>query len=353
MSFVSLKKELEKKSIRLSAPCRIDCGGTMDIKTFYVSLQKYMPSTFNLALNIRTHVTLLPWKDNFVKVSSEGFDSEEYELDKAPFNSPMGLVFAACYHFGLHGVHVSVVSDSPPRSALGGSSTMLVAVIGALNAARKSLAGECLSLENSVRLAYEIEDGISPYNCGAQDHLAAAFGGVSQWSWPVFGESFSRKILLTKEYKEEIDSSILLAFCGVTHDSSTINQKWIKGFSSGCDRKTWIEILKEVNAFSLAVSKRNWTKAACHMGRETALRKKLTPEVFTNTGNALLKAADKQSCGARFTGAGGGGCLWAIGDAENISSLRPVWIDILKEEDGAGILSSDTDFYGLLDESIV
>jgi len=347
---IGLKKELEDRPIRVCAPCRIDCGGTFDIKTFSVLTHKDKPSTFNIALNIRTHVTLQPWKDNFVKVSSKGFEPEEFEHDNAPFNTPMGLVFAALHFFGFSGVHVNIVSDSPPKSALGGSSTMLVTVIWALNKVSERLNQRVLSREEVVSLAYQIEDGICSYTCGIQDHLASAFGGVNQWLWSdrTNNNLFSRRELLKREDKGDIDRAFIAAFCGITHDSGTINKKWITGFTSGIRREVWSEMAGEIKSFSDAVSKKDWDRAAFHIRRETTLRRELTPEVFTDTGQKLLKASDEAQCGARFTGAGGGGCVWAIGEHEKIALLKPIWGEILKEE--GEILASDSDFKGLKEE---
>jgi len=352
MNFTSLKNELTNSPIRISAPCRIDCGGTFDIKTFSVPMHSSQPCTFNIALNIRTTVTLYPWQDGVAKVSSRGFASEEFEAGKAPFNSPMGLVFAALYFFGFSGIHVDIVSDSPPKSALGGSSTMLVTVIGALNKACEQLGQPTISIEEIVKLAYQVEDGISSYTCGIQDHLASAYGGVNQWFWHdgTGSRLFSQKALLVREDKDEIDRAIAVAFCGITHDSGTINRKWIDGFCRGENRPLWTQILEEVKSFCTAVSEKNWAKAAEHIRKENDLRKKLTPEVFTKTGYELVHAAEKVDCGARFTGSGGGGCLWAIGEHANIAKLKKHWESILKEE--GGMLPSDTDFDGIKDETI-
>jgi len=352
MNFTSLKNELTGGPVRVSAPCRIDCGGTFDIKTFSVPIHRSQPCTFNIALNIRTKVTLYPWQDGMAKVSSRGFASEEFESSKAPFNSPMGLVFAALYFFGFSGVHVDIVSDSPPKSALGGSSTMLVTVIGALNKACERLGHPTISTEETVKLAYQIEDGISSYTCGIQDHLASAYGGVNQWFWHdgTGSKLFSRKALLGSEDKSNIDRAIAVAFCGVTHDSGTINRRWIEGFCGGDNRSAWIQILEEVKSFCAAVSEKNWTKAAEHIKKENDLRRKLTPEVFTPTGYELVQAAEDSDCGARFTGSGGGGCLWAIGEHANIVKLKKQWEAILKED--GGMLPSDTDFAGITEEKI-
>ena len=53
---------------------------------------------------------------------------------------------------------------------------------------------------------------------------------------------------------------------------------------------------------------------------------------------ALVAAARKNGCGGRFTGAGAGGCIWAIGLPEKIDLLRKEWETITKSIRNARML---------------
>jgi D-glycero-alpha-D-manno-heptose-7-phosphate kinase len=83
------------------------------------------------------------------------------------------------------------------------------------------------------------------------------------------------------------------------------------------------------------------------MNRETAIRRRLTPDVLDPVGVSLVKAARRHGCGARFTGAGGGGCLWAIGETEAIDRLRGSWQKILASRPEARLLDCGIDPEGL------
>ena len=84
----SLKKILERQPIEASAPCRIDSGGTWDIKALALPLEKHKPVTVNIALNLRTRVTLSPFADGKVRILSKGFSrGEAYPFENLPFNS--------------------------------------------------------------------------------------------------------------------------------------------------------------------------------------------------------------------------------------------------------------------------
>ena len=89
----------------------------------------------------------------------------------------------------------------------------------------------------------------------------------------------------------------------------------------------------------MALSHLDMAMAADAMNRETALRKTMTPQVLDDLGDRLAAAAVESRCGARFTGAGGGGCMWALGEPENIAALKPKWEELLSRRPTAEILN--------------
>jgi len=62
---------------------------------------------------------------------------------------------------------------------------------------------------------------------------------------------------------------------------------------------------------------------------------------------AAIKTAAEIKCGARFTGAGGGGCIWALGDAGDIEKLKEKWKEVLACREGAGLLNAVIDGVGV------
>ena len=186
--------------------------------------------------------------------------------------------------------------------------------------------------------------------CGMQDQLAAAFGGVNAWFWKDGTKSpgFLKKSIFKKELLNDFEKNIILAYCGVPHESKNINGRWINQFISGKYRDLWNEIVVCTGRFVDAVSNRKFYDAASFMNRETAIRRGMTPDVVDGIGRKLIMSARKKGCGARFTGAGGGGCMWAIGEASDIESLKDKWESILSHRKGAGLLEFGIDPVGVL-----
>jgi D-glycero-alpha-D-manno-heptose-7-phosphate kinase len=340
-----LKRHLESEPVIASAACRIDCGGTLDIRTFYYPLHHLSPCTFNIALNLKTKVTLLPYRSGVVKISSRGFESDERSVDLAPFNTPLGLMFAVSAYFRVGGIHIDIVSESPPRSALGGSSTAAVALIGALFMALHGRASQ----EKTVLLAHAIEESVAGVPCGIQDQLAAAYGGVHAWYWPSepTDSPFKSRVVLPKKDYATLEDHLLVAYCGVPHESRDINRKWVRAFVAGKHRGLWTEIVHATRAFVKALNIKDWTSAVQAMNKEVDIRRQMTPEVFDDMGEDLLKTARGCDCAARFTGAGGGGCLWALGDKRNIEKLEPLWAEVLSQRDEARLIDAKVDQRGL------
>ena len=344
-----IKTLLEKNPITASAPCRLDAGGTWDIKSLALPLEGINPITVNLAVNLRTHVTLLPYKSGWVKISSSEFDTHEvYTFNEIPFNSQFGLFFAIASFFQFHGFEIEIQSNSPVNAGLGGSSTAAVATIKAFSVVKKLLSKNGLKKEDILHLAYHLEDAVNGGMCGLQDQGAAVFGGVNKWSWNYSKreEPFKRESILDENGQREISKRILVAYSGRRHLSARINRLWTEKFLQGQTRSGWIEVNKIVNRFALHIKERRWNEAAQALIEEVAIREKLTPEAFTPIILRLIKESEKVGCGARFTGAGGGGTVWALGEIDTIQSLKEIWTHILKGTKKGRILECAVDPIG-------
>jgi D-glycero-alpha-D-manno-heptose-7-phosphate kinase len=346
-----LRKTLESSPIETSAPCRVDMGGTLDIPIFYYPLHHLNPGTFNIALGLRTRIRLLPYTKGLIKISSKGFKDAEFPADAARFDHPLGLMFATAAYFNAGGVHVDIKSESPPRSALGGSSVAAVALVAAFLAViERGAPKNNLNRRLIASLAYKLEETVAGVPCGSQDQLAAAYGGVNLWYWQNRpGQShYKRKVTVQKKYHKNLERRLLLAYCGKPHVSKDINGRWVQQFLTGKNRAVWKEIIEQTRWFTAALADQNYNQAATHMNREVALRREMTPDVLDHVGVRLAKTALQNNCGARFAGAGGGGCVWALGEIENVDRLRPLWEEILSTRKQACLLDAKIDTAGVV-----
>jgi D-glycero-alpha-D-manno-heptose-7-phosphate kinase len=350
MKLTSFKQIVENEVIETSAPCRIDMGGTLDISTFYYPLQAFCPCTFNISMALRTRVRLLPFKSDWVRVSLAGFEDAAFPMETVPFRHPLGLMFAVAAFFNAAGIHIQIESASPVRSALGGSSVAALALITALSRARARTGPPELSRRQAALLAHGIEQSVAGVPCGLQDQLAAAFGGVNAWYWtgPASAPGYQKRTVIRRPAFRRLEQSLLLAYCGMPHVSKDINGTWVRQFLSGQFRSQWAKIIALTHAFVDHLAQGDLSAAAQAMNRETVLRQEMTPEVLDEIGLQLTQAAQSCGCGARFTGAGGGGCIWALGNVAAVQRLKPRWEEILSARPEAGLLNPAIDPHGVL-----
>ncbi|MBW1988916.1 MAG: galactokinase [Deltaproteobacteria bacterium] len=351
----TVAQALEAGPVLVSAPCRVDMGGTLDLPAFHYPLRATAPVTVNLALDLRTRVRLDPWDQGRVRVRSRGFEDAEFNAGAAPYNHPLGMVFAICDYFSASGVSVEVKSASPPRSALGGSSAAAVAVVGAFAEALARIGRPSPGPRAVVQIAHAVESAVAGVVCGYQDQLAAAFGGVNAWAWPADPETgpFVKKTLLSGADAEELSRRILVAYGGAPHESVDINGQWVRGFLSGETRDQWAKIARISRKFAKALENRDWGRAAELMNREMDIRREMTPHVLDEVCGRLVDAAGNAGLGARSTGAGGGGCVWALGEPDALGALRRQWASILESTADGEILDTRVDERGLLVEKAV
>jgi D-glycero-alpha-D-manno-heptose-7-phosphate kinase len=348
----SLLESLENP-IKASAPCRIDSGGTWDIKALALPLEGVVPVTVNLAIDLRTSVTLLPYKSEWVKVSSDNLDAQEaYPFAQVPFNSRFGLFFAIASFFEFHGVEIVIRSSSPVMAGLGGSSTAAVAAIEAFSVVKTLFHEKGIRKGDILHLSYHLEDGVNGGMCGLQDQGAAVFGGVNKWFWNYSreGRPFKREPILNEKEQREISKRILVAYSGRRHLSARINRLWIEQFLGGKTRSGWIELNGIVNRFALHIKNAKWKEGAEELRNEVAIRKEITPEAFTPITTRLVQESETVGCGARFAGAGGGGTVWALGEIDDIQELREIWAHILKGTNKGRILECAVDPVGVRQE---
>jgi D-glycero-alpha-D-manno-heptose-7-phosphate kinase len=309
-------------------------------------MESIEPVTLNIALSLRTRVALLPFEGGMVKVSSEGFpDTEAHDFRTLPFDSSFGLFYAAISYFGFHGLEVRIVSDSPSKAALGGSSTALVALIKALSKLAVLTGKPSLRQKDILHLAYYLEDSTSSGKCGIQDQAAAVFGGVHLWSWHFSDRHapYERTALFDRKGQAELSEHLLVAFSGKSHVSARINQGWLDGFLSGKTRAGWIEANRIVRRLAQALIDRKWDRAAGLLREETAVRRAITPDALIPVTHTLIRQAEQAGCGARFAGAGAGGSVWALGEKKRIDELKTIWRSTLAPIRGAGILECRVD----------
>lgn len=350
---IDLKELLSQITIRASAPGRIDSGYCWDLKALALPYETINPSMVNIALDLRTVVSLSSFDENKVCIHSHGFSPEVSDYDNLPLDSDLGFIFAIASYFNVSGLKIDISTVIPPRSGLGGSGVVAITVIAAISKCLSILKNTPLLSGNQIALlANSIEDGMGFSLAGLQDQLAGIYGGVNKWTWIYsrFSHPYDREVLLHPEDYAELGKKIVIAYSGEIHKSSNWTSLWVKYFLRGVNRKAVKGIKQSTENLAQSLMEKNWTLASSALNQEASIIEDIMPNVFTSTTYELMKAARQTNCGSRFTGAGGGGGFWAIGEEDNITVLKKKWESIIQKTGKGYLLPNKITDIGLIIE---
>ncbi len=206
-----------------------------------------------------------------------------------------------------HGVDLRVQSQAPPGSGLGASSTIVVAVLGALLAAYGRSAAPHLMAEMAVQV--EREDlGLTG---GTQDQYAAVFGGVNFLEFNG-GEVVVNQLKLPIATIATLEHNLLLCHLGNSRASATIIDDQRERYESDSGRT--VEALRRQK--ELAVEMKQVLLAGRLddfgglLGEVWAVKQQLSPLIVTDEALAAYETATAAGAlGGKMTGAGGGGYM--------------------------------------------
>lgn len=341
---------LKKGEVIASAPCRLDIGGTWDLKAFALLYEHIFPTTTNIALSLRTYVHLRPFKFGWVRIS-DNTASEEYRIDNIHFDTQFRLLFAVASHFNVHGVDIQLSYEAPPRSGLGGSGVLAATTIAAINKACETFGASTFSKPYTVELAHNIEDGLRYSYTGMQDQCAAVYGGVNKWIWTYASphSKFQQIPLLAPDNHKDLESRLVVAYIGKSHNSDDVNSQQVAWFLNGRTRAPWFRINEIANEFADALVKSDWEKAGALILEETDIRCELVANRITPVGKDLMTIAKELNAGFSTAGAGNGGCVWALcREPEDAITLKDRWADALRKIETATVLDTTIDSKGLV-----
>lgn len=289
--------------IRARAPVRFcDLGGWTDTRLVEEGW------VLNFAASLYTHVTLRVVEGTGIDI--ESCDTAEFErvrdIRELEYNSVLDLFKAAIKRSKLPGgLQLTVRSDAPPASGLGSSAAMGVATMAAVT---RHLGRHLLPYEVARESqALEVEElGLE---CGVQDQLAAAYGGIN-FMHVRYPEATVFPVPLDNATLSELEDRFLLVYTGKSHFSSGMHQKVIAAFESG-DAGT-------LRAFdTLAACAREGKDAllagdlerfAAAMNENWEAQKQLHPDITTAQVDELqARTREAGAVGFKLNGAGGGG----------------------------------------------
>lgn len=215
-------------------------------------------------------------------------------------------------------VSVTVKSPVPPRSGLGASSAIVLAVTaGILKYFDIPYTSEELAMK-----AFHIERVLLGIPGGCQDQYVCAFGSLNRFDFK--GSSLARveSLGLSVEDIDSLDASCVLAWTGVSRNSSLVIEDAAKNSSS----ETKLANLHSQKELVSVIQNHFTTSSYREIGLELTngweLKKKLSPFITTDKIDSIFEIGISAGAfGGKLLGAGGGGFILFLGSASTIPEI--------------------------------
>lgn len=292
--------------IRSSAPTRIDlAGGTLDLWPLYLFFGN--PPTLNAAINLYATVELTARRDKTIVIESRDLDQKATfrNLAALPDKHPLILLIKLVRHYQPKtGLHLIAHCQAPPGSGIGGSSSLNIALNGALNRFTKT----GYTREQMIDIARNIETQVIDVPAGSQDYFAAMYGGA-QTLQPGMMHIQPKSLPLDLA---DLSQRFVLCYTGQPHHSGinnwSIYKKTIDGHPK--TRKCLARIAEVSRQMEKSLTQGRLTRFDHWFNEEWKARKALAPGITTAKMDRMIAAAKKSGAlAAKVCGAGGGGCV--------------------------------------------
>lgn len=303
---------------------RIDiAGGTLDLWPLYHFTEGAVTINAAISLAAQADVSFQDTAEIEISITNLNYTKKFKDFKQLKLNEDkeLGLLrpLFNVYEFSkLKGFKVKTQSESPVGGGLGGSSTLLIALLKAFDEELEFQREE----EEYVTLACGLESKILESPAGTQDYYQAIQPGLSKISYNFHGR---QRTFFQSPWLEKHKKDFVLIDSGEQHHSGLNN--W-KIFQNAVNKDaTTLKVLTGLKEISEGIYTELQSLRASHM--PTLLAEELRLRTLLATGYVspslqacieVLQNHDVQNF--KICGAGGGGCIWAIVPPEQRSQLQ-------------------------------
>ncbi|MBM7609066.1 D-glycero-alpha-D-manno-heptose-7-phosphate kinase [Lysinibacillus composti] len=304
---------------RSKAPLRLGlAGGGTDVSPYSDIYGGYV---LNATIDMYAYCSIEVTDDN--KISFYAADREEYfecsstefinldgtlDLHKGVYNRIVKEFVKEPLSFKL-----TTYSDAPAGSGLGSSSTMVVAILKAFTEWLNLPLGEY----DIAHLAFEIERKDIGLNGGKQDQYAATFGGFNFMEFYDNDRVIVNPLRVKNWIVNELESSILLYFTGVSRESAKIIDEQANNAKKKNQNsiEAMHQLKKDAVNMKEALLKGEIVRFGELLGHSWEEKKKMASSISNDMINDIYeKAINAGAIGGKVSGAGGGGFMIFIVD---------------------------------------
>ena len=282
---------------------------------------------------------------------------------KAKFKSDLRLVYGSIYR--LHKTlssfwdrylskefEIGILTTIPRQSGLGGSASIIVALLYSLsvyfelfNNLNILKEGDYpINKDTIAEMATKVEDQDLNITAGYADRYAISRGGLSFCSYygKLYHKDLGKEPLAVYDRIDKVYQikkiPIIICFSGVYHESGGVHDKLRELYLS--NETNILENYKKLSKIAwksrFALMNQNWKSLGKYFKKNTKLMNIIMQEAGFKFGiglanNILITLIEDHPnvYAAKLTGAGGGGCVFALVDPNKIEEVKSYWNDEL------------------------
>ena len=334
-------------TINSRAPIRIcDNGGWTD--TWFAEYGRI----FNIAVSPYAQVQINVYpraaRSNQVSIHAENFGDKYIFNPNQSDGRKHDLLEAAITRMGVSqdiAIDIWLYCDAPAGSSSGTSAAITVALSGALDALTEAR----LSPHEIAITAQAVETQDLGLQCGIQDQLCAAYGGINDIKMIAYPHAHVSQIKLSQETFWELDERLALIYLGKAHSSSDVHEKVIAELQTAGPECKQLNDLRLIAPKSRRALQAGDFEAFGHtMIENTEAQRRLHPDLVSTEAEKVISIArEHKALGWKVNGAGGDGgsltLLCGLNRADNRIMLR----EIEAENTAFQVIPIRLDQYGL------
>ncbi len=285
-------------------------GGGTDFKDYY---RRYGGSVISTTINQYIYVIVNKSFYGDIRIDQQGV--KERCLKPEQVQHP---IIRECLKMtGVDNVEITIISNTPPGSGIGGSSTFTVGLLNALYTYR----GTQPSRSTLAEKACEIEIEILKKPNGKQDQYAAAYGGLNHIEFNPDDTVNVNLIPITFDFKHRLEVRCMLFYTGVSREAASVLAEQNKNMER--NHQILGEMRDLVDDFRLCITNQTPKYIGTILYDNWQLKKKLASKVSnTRINNYCDIAMSNGASGIKILGAGNGGFLLVYAEPEYQESIR-------------------------------
>ena len=289
------------------APIRIcDNGGWTD--TWFAEYGKI----FNIGVypyaEVQIEVYPYQGEGERIVIHAENY-GESYVLDDTKSGwDRHPLLEAAIERMGIPeqtAFHVTIFSEAPSGASTGTSAAVTVALIGALDC----LTPGKLSPHEVAYTAQSVEVDMLHQQCGIQDQLCSAYGGINYIEMFNYPYASVSQIQVPNSIWWELERRLVLIYLGSSHSCSRVHEKVIKELEdAGPECKQINDLRATAEPSKNAIYSGDFKALGRAMIKNTEAQGRLHSDLVSQDAQKVINIAkEHEAIGWKVNGAGGDG----------------------------------------------